>query len=294
MDFKYTSFSDKQSLNCRGRLLGFDPALVMGILNITPDSFYKGSRVQDPGKVAGRAVEMIGQGADILDVGACSSRPGADDITEAEETKRLEKALKAIRKSLPDALLSVDTFRSDVARMAVTQFGVDMINDISGGRFDERMFQTIASLRVPYIIMHMKGRPSNMQEHAVYNDVIGEITDFFSDRIMRLNRLGVRDIIVDPGFGFAKTPGQGFEILNRLEAFHVFRQPLMVGISRKSMIYKTLKCGPDEALNGSTVLHTVALMKGASILRVHDVREAREAVTLVKKMREVARAVSAP
>ncbi len=286
MDFKDTFFSDKQSLNCRGRLLHFDPALIMGILNITPDSFYAGSRVTEPGIIVERAGEMLEEGADMLDIGAYSSRPGAEDISEKEELGRLEKALPAIRRSYPDALLSVDTFRSGVARKAVEDFGADMVNDISGGDLDRDMFPTIASLKVPYIIMHMKGSPSNMQEHAVYTDVVKEIIQDFSGKIGLLNRMSVNDIIIDPGFGFAKTVEQNFEILKQLEAFHIFKQPLMAGLSRKSMIYKTLKCTTQEALNGTTVLHTIALMKGVSILRVHDVREAREAISLVKSTRE--------
>ena len=287
MNFKDTFFSHKQSVNCRGRLLQFDPALIMGILNITPDSFYAGSRNTDSGKIREKAAEMIEQGASILDVGAYSSRPGAEDISEKEELSRLEKALSAIRDSCPRALVSVDTFRSQVARRVVEDFGVDMINDISGGDLDSKMFPTIADLQVPYIIMHMKGSPSNMQKHAIYTDVLKEIIAYFSDKINRLNRLGVNDIIIDPGFGFAKTIGHNFEILRQLEAFHIFDQPLMAGISRKSMIQKTLDCSSADALNGTTVLHTIALMKGANILRVHDIREAREAVLLVERCMEV-------
>lgn len=286
MNFKDTFFSNKQSINCRGRLLQFDPALIMGVLNITPDSFYAGSRRTDPGDIQKKAAEMIGQGAAILDVGACSSRPGAKDISEKEELGRLETALSAIRKSLPEALLSVDTYRSGVARRVVESFGVDMINDISGGDMDGEMFPTIADLQVPYILMHMKGSPANMQEHAVYSDVVREIIRTFSDKISRLNRLGVNDIIIDPGFGFAKTISQNFDILRQLEAFQIFSQALMTGISRKSMIYKTLDCIPEEALNGTSVLHTIALMKGANILRVHDVKEAREAILLCGKTME--------
>ena len=284
MEFKDTFFSVKQSMNCRGRLLRFEPALVMGILNITPDSFYKGSRKTGPEEILKKTGQMIKEGADILDVGAYSSRPGASEISEDEELKRLAVALEIVRKNYPQVLISVDTFRSGVARRVVEDFSVDMINDISGGDLDNEMFPSIASLQVPYTMMHMKGNPSNMQEHAVYDDVVKEIIQYFSEKISRLNKLGVNDIIIDPGFGFAKTIEQNFEILRRLEAFGIFKQPLMAGISRKSMIYKTLEGSPQEALNGSTVLHTIALMKGARILRVHDVREAREAVMLVNEM----------
>ena len=273
-------------MNFRGRLLRFEPALVMGILNITPDSFYAGSRKTVPIEILKQAEEMIGQGADILDIGAYSSRPGASAIGEEEELTRLAGALEIIRYNYPQVLISVDTFRSGIAKKVVGEFGVDMINDISGGEFDSEMFPTIASLQVPYTIMHMKGTPANMQEHAVYDNVVKEIVQYFSEKISRLNQLGVNDIIIDPGFGFAKTIDQNFEILRQLEAFGVFNQPLMVGISRKSMIYKTLDCSPQEALNGSTVLHTIALMKGANILRVHDVSEAQEAVVLVNETRD--------
>jgi len=286
MDFKDTFFSDKQSLNCRGKLLNFTPPLIMGILNITPDSFYTGSRNTDPADISKEAAKMLEQGAGILDVGAYSSRPGARGISEEEEMDRLDGALTVIRKSFPEALVSVDTFRSGVARRVVEYFGIDLINDISGGDLDKNMYPTIAGLGIPYIIMHMKGNPANMQEHTLYENVVKEIIQDFSDKTGRLNSLGVNDIIIDPGFGFAKTTEQNFEILNKLEAFHIFKQPLMVGISRKSMIYKILECSPEEALNGSTVLHTIALMKGASILRVHDVREAREAIQLAGKTLE--------
>jgi len=286
MDFKDTFFSDKQSLNCRGRLLHFTPPLIMGILNITPDSFYAGSRNTYPADICKEAAKMLEQGAGILDVGAYSSRPGAREISETEEMARIDGALSAIRETFPEALVSVDTFRSGVARRVVENFGVDMINDISGGDLDKDMYTTVAGLGIPYIIMHMKGNPSDMQKHALYDNMVKEIIQDFSDKTGRLNRLGVNDIIIDPGFGFAKTTKQNFEILNKLEAFHIFKQPLMVGVSRKSMIYKTLDCTPEEALNGSTVLHTIALMKGASILRVHDVREAQEAIQLVGKTLE--------
>lgn len=286
MDSKDTFFSDKQSLNCRGRLFRYDPALIMGVLNITPDSFYAGSRMTDPGKIREKAGEMIEQGADFLDIGANSSRPGAGEISEEEELSRLDKAIPVIREAFPEVLVSVDTFRSGVARRVVRDLGADMINDISGGNLDREMFPTIAMLGVPYVLMHMRGNPANMQEHVVYKDVVREIILEFSGKISRLNRLGVNDIIIDPGFGFAKTADHNFQILNQLEAFRAFRQPLMAGLSRKSLIYKTLENNPEDALNGTTVLNTIALLKGASILRVHDVREAREAIILVKRMME--------
>ena len=256
----------------------------MGILNITPDSFFAGSRVNDPESIRETAARMIREGADILDVGAYSSRPGASEVSENEEIRRLELALPRIRDSFPGTLLSVDTFRSSVARRAVRDLGADMVNDISGGNLDKGMFQTVAELGVPYVLMHMKGTPATMQRYAVYRDVTREIILDLSGKLAALARLGVKDIILDPGFGFAKNADQNFLILKELDAFRIFPQPLMVGLSRKSLIYKTLGLSPMEALNGSTVLHTIALMKGAGILRVHDVGPAREAVRLLERL----------
>jgi dihydropteroate synthase len=255
----------------------------MGILNITPDSFYHGSRLMDPEGILKSATEMISDGADILDIGAYSSRPGSGGIPAGEEMQRLEMALDVIRKNHPDMLISVDTFRQEIASRVVNDFNVNMINDISGGEMDPGMYETVADLQVPYVMMHMKGKPSDMQEHAEYRDVVKEIIHNFSMKLWQLNKLGVNDIIIDPGFGFAKTIEHNYQILKQLEAFHIFNQPLMVGVSRKSMIYRLLRTQPSEALNGSTVLHTIALMKGANILRVHDVKEARETITLVGK-----------
>jgi dihydropteroate synthase len=284
MESKDTFFSKKQSLSCRGQLIPTDHALIMGILNITPDSFYAGSRLNDPGRILETAARMIEEGADILDLGAYSSRPGASEVSQAEELRRLEPAFAPIREAFPGILLSVDTFRSAVARRAVRDFGADMVNDISGGDLDEGMFKTVAELGVPYVLMHMRGTPATMQQHAVYQDVTREIILDFSGKLKRLALLGVRDIILDPGFGFAKNIDQNFRILGELDAFRIFPQPLMVGVSRKSLVYKTLDISPREALNGTTVLHTIALMKGARILRVHDVGPAREAVRLVERM----------
>ena len=283
MSPKDTFFSHKQSLICGGRILHFRQPLIMGILNITPDSFYHGSRLMDTENILKSVSEMISEGADILDVGAYSSRPGSDGIPAKEEMQRLETALEIIRKTHPDILISVDTFRPEIASMVVNDFNVNMINDISGGDMDTGMFDTVAGLQVPYVMMHMKGKPSDMQEYAIYTDVVKEIIHHFSEKLRQLNKLGVNDIIIDPGFGFAKTIEQNYQILKQLEAFHIFNQPLMVGISRKSMIYRVLGTDPSEALNGSTVLHAIALMKGANILRVHDVKEARETIKLVGK-----------
>jgi len=255
----------------------------MGILNITPDSFYQGSRLTDPEGILESATEMISEGADILDIGAYSSRPGSVGITAEEEMQRLEMALDVIRKTHSDMLISVDTSRPEIASRVVKDFNVNMINDISGGDMDPAMFNTVAGLQVPYVMMHMKGKPSDMQEHAKYTDVVKEIILNFSEKLLQLNKIGVNDIIIDPGFGFAKTIEHNYQIMKQLEAFHIFNQPLMVGISRKSMIYQVLGTNSSEALNGSTVLHAIALMKGANILRVHDVKEARETIKLVGK-----------
>ncbi len=283
MSPKDTFFSHKQSLNIGGGILDFKQPRIMGIMNITPDSFYQGSRLMDPDEILKRANEMISEGADILDIGAYSSRPGSGGIPMEEEKQRLVMALDVIRQSYTDMLISVDTFRPEIASMAVNDFNVNMINDISGGDMDTGMYDTVAGLQVPYVMMHMKGKPSDMQEHADYEDVVKEIILGFSEKLGQLNKLGVNDIIIDPGFGFAKTIEHNFQILKQLEAFHLFNQPLMVGVSRKSMIYQVLGNHPSEALNGSTVLHTIALMKGANILRVHDVKEARETIKLFGK-----------
>lgn len=283
MSPKDTFFSHKQSIDCGGRIIDFRQPLIMGILNITPDSFYQESRLTDLEMILNSAGKMISEGADILDIGAYSSRPGSGGVSVMEEMRRLEMALVAIRKAHPDMLLSVDTFRQEIASRVVKDFNVNMINDISGGDMDPGMYETVADLQVPYIMMHMKGTPLDMQEHAEYEDVVKEIIHHFSVKLGHLNKLGVNDIIIDPGFGFAKTIQHNFQILKQLEAFQMFNQPLMVGVSRKSMIYRVLETHPSEALNGSTVLHTIALLKGANILRVHDVKEARETVRLVGK-----------
>jgi len=273
------------SINIRGSLFDLRLPRVMGVLNITPDSFYSGSRVNGDAEILERASEMIESGADILDVGAYSSRPGAEDITEKEELERLIPALEILRREFPSAILSLDTFRSSIAETAIKHFGVDMINDISGGMLDDRMFDIIERYNVPYIIMHMKGNPQTMHINPVYNDLLAEIIRWFSARIQELVLRGVRDIIIDPGFGFGKTIDHNFILLNNLERFSVLELPLMVGLSRKSMIWKTLGISPDKSLNGTSILNTVALMKGASILRVHDVNGAVQAVKLLSRLK---------
>ncbi len=283
---KDTLFSRKYSINIRGKLVDLSTPAVMGILNISPDSFYSGSRIASEGDLLAKAGKMIREGARFLDLGACSTRPGAEEISEKEELNRLIPALDAIRKVHPDIMISVDTRRAAIARLAVSDYRVDMINDISAGVFDPKMFETVAGLQVPYIIMHMRGNPSDMQTLTHYDDLLKEIFYYFSEKTNRLFQMGVRDIILDPGFGFAKTMDQNYQVLNRLEDFRIFGLPLLAGLSRKSMIYKFLGTDPPGALNGTTVLNTLALYKGVNILRVHDVREGVQAVKLLEKMEE--------
>lgn len=254
----------------------------MGILNITPDSFYDGGKHSGPAQVLAHAHKLVSQGADILDIGAYSTRPGATDISVEEEWNRLKPVIDLITENLPDTPLSIDTFRSEIARKSI-QAGAHMINDISGGSLDDKMFDTIAELQVPYILMHSKGTPQTMSSLTDYNDLLGDIILDLSQKINQLRNKGVNDIIVDPGLGFAKTIDQNFEILKRLNEFSVFDEPLLIGLSRKSMIYKTLGLSAEDSLNGTSVLNTLAVQGGASILRVHDVKEAKEVVTLVEK-----------
>ncbi len=282
MEQERSVFTPRRTIQCNGKLITMDKPLVMGIINVTNDSFFKGSRFRFPFSIARRAQQIIEQGGDIIDIGACSTRPGSKPISEQEELKRLTKALHAVRKKYPDALISVDTFRSSVAKRVVSDFKVDIINDISAGELDPAMFETIAELGVPYILMHMKGTPENMQLNPHYDNVIRELILFFNEKIEKLKQLIVKDIIIDPGFGFGKTIEHNYTILKNLETFQLLELPILVGISRKSMIYKPLNIKPDLALNGTTVLNTLALLKGASILRVHDVKEAVEAIKLVR------------
>jgi dihydropteroate synthase len=273
-------------INAGGRLIDLLVARVMGILNVTPDSFYEGSRYGTDKEILDAAEVMLRDGADILDVGGYSSRPGAKDISTEEEGQRVFNAIKLINREFPEAIISVDTFRADIAREAVVGCGASMINDISGGDADSRMFLTVEKLKVPYILMHMKGDPRTMQKGPVYDDVVADILKWFGERIFRLNSAGVKDIIVDPGIGFGKTVGNNFEILRRLGDFSIAGLPLLVGISRKSMIWKTLEISAGEALNGTTALNAIALMNGADILRVHDVKEAVQTVKLIDRIRK--------
>ncbi len=267
-----------KSINLHGRLFDLSQPQVMGILNVTPDSFYAESRSFSSDEIIERRVsQLLADGADMIDIGGYSSRPGADDVSPEEEMARLRRGLRTVRKLAPTMPVSVDTFRADVARMCVEEEGADIINDISGGMLDRQMFRTVARLGVPYILMHMQGTPDTMQQHPHYDNLREEVMLYFAQRIDRLCQMGAKDIIVDPGFGFGKTVEHNYELMNHLEDFHTFGLPLLVGISRKSMIYKLLGGTPQTSLNGTTVLNTIALMKGAHILRVHDVREAVEA-----------------
>lgn len=272
-------------INVRGNLIDLSVPKVMGIINVTPDSFYKQSRVTTEDEIIGAASRMIQEGADFLDVGGYSSRPGAENIPHEEERSRVINAIRLINGEFPEAVISVDTFRSDIALEAVLEYGAGLINDISGGEADGRMFNVVDRLRVPYIMMHMQGEPGTMQKNPVYDDVVADILKWFGERIVRLQTMGVTDIIIDPGFGFGKNADHNFELLRHLNDFAITGMPMLVGLSRKSMIWKSLETDAGEALNGTTVLNTIALLNGADILRVHDVKEAVQAVKLVEKIK---------
>jgi dihydropteroate synthase len=267
-------------INIKGALCDLSEPKVMGVLNVTPDSFYDGSRVESEKAIIERTSEILGEGADFIDVGGYSSRPGADEVSEEVESSRVLSAMKIISREFPTAVVSVDTFRSKVAERAVSEYGAAIINDITGGEGDSEMFGVVAKYNVPYILMHMQGVPKTMQNNPVYGDIIADILQWFAPRIHRLVEYGVNDIIIDPGFGFGKTVNNNFELLRRLRELETAALPVLAGLSRKSMIWKTLGTAPAEALNGSTVLNTAALLAGADILRVHDVKAAREAVKL--------------
>jgi dihydropteroate synthase len=268
------------TLNCRGRLLSLETPMVMGIINITPDSFYGGSRSQEQDELLSRAEKMLSDGASILDLGGQSTRPGSSQVGEEEELRRVLPAVEAIAARFPEAIISIDTFYSGVAAAAV-QAGASIVNDVSAGTIDPRLLSTVAGLNVPYVLMHMQGHPQTMQKNPVYENVVTDVFDFLSFHIRELELMGIKDIIVDPGFGFGKTITHNFDLLKNLSYFSHLDRPLMTGLSRKATVYKTLGITPEEALNGTTVLHTIALLNGASILRVHDVKEAVEAVKLV-------------
>nr|WP_321237184.1 dihydropteroate synthase [uncultured Psychroserpens sp.] len=255
----------------------------MGILNITPDSFYDGGRFRNKSLVIRQVETMLNEGATFIDVGAYSSRPGADDVSETEELQRILPIIELLIKNFPDVLLSIDTFRSDIAEQCI-HAGASLINDISAGHLDKKMLKTVAKLKVPYIMMHMKGTPKTMQQLTNYDDLVKEVLFYFSERIAKAKDLGIVDLIIDPGFGFAKTIKQNYELLNKLELLKMTDLPILAGVSRKSMIYKTLESSAEDALNGTTVLNTIALQKGANILRVHDVKEAIECIKLTQQL----------
>lgn len=278
MDCKFCRYT----LTIKGEKRAIVKPWVMGILNVTPDSFYSGSRMGvDEMRIGERVEEILKEGGDIIDIGAYSTRSNADDISPEEEYSRLKIGLNVIKNIDANAIVSVDTFRADVARRCVEEFGVDIVNDVSGGTLDDEMFATVANLKVPYILMHMRGTPATMQQLTEYNDVTRDVIGDLHKKKCALNDLGIDDVIIDPGFGFSKTVEQNFEMLNRLEDFKQLDAPLLVGVSRKSMIYRTLGCTPVESLNGTTVINTISLLKGAHILRVHDVKEAVEVCKLV-------------
>ncbi len=280
-------YEGKRSICVKGRLMDLSVPVVMGILNYTPDSFFDGGRYIDEAAVVARTKDMISEGAAIIDVGAVSTRPGAPEVAVREEIRRLSLALGAIRKEFPDIALSVDTWRAEVAEIMVRDYGADMINDVSAGMLDKKMAEIAGKLNVPYIAMHMSGTPGTMQDNPVYDDVVNDIILFFTRRVKFLRSAGVGDIIIDPGIGFGKTIEHNYEIAARLGEFLMLDLPVMVGFSRKSMIYKSLGCGPEDALAGTVALNTVAVMKGASILRVHDVKEARDAIEVAIRLKRI-------
>jgi dihydropteroate synthase len=288
MRLQNTCFSTNKTLNLRGELRVLHRPWVMGIINVTPDSFYTGSRAAGVDRVLETAGQMLDEGADVLDIGGYSSRPGADAVTEEEERSRVAPAIRALHRAFPQAILSIDTFRAAIASEAL-QEGAAMVNDISAGTFDSAMAATVARHQAPLVAMHMRGTPQTMQQHTQYENLLHDLIGFFHRTVANLEQAGVKDIIVDPGFGFAKTADQNFELLGRLGLLHVLRRPLLVGLSRKSMIWRTLQTDPAGALNGTTALHMVALQQGAHILRVHDVRAAREAVTLFGQVQQATR-----
>lgn len=273
-------------INVNGQLMDLSQPRVMGILNITPDSFYADSRKQTEKDIIARIHQILDEGGDFIDIGAYSSRQDASDVSPKEEMERLKYGLEILRNECPEAVVSVDTFRADVAKMCVEEYGVALINDIAAGQMDPEMFSTIAQLKVPYIMMHMQGTPQTMQKNPHYDNPVKEIILYFAEKIEKLRASGVKDLIIDPGFGFGKTLAHNYEILDKLEELQMFQLPILIGVSRKSMVYKLLGGGPEDALNGTTALHAIALMKGARILRVHDVKAATETVRIFQALKE--------
>ncbi len=271
------------TINCKGQLIDLTTPKVMGILNVTPNSFYDGGMYKSNSEILTKAGKMLNDGATFIDVGAYSSKPNAEYVSEEEELQRIIPIINLILEYYPDALVSVDTFRSEVAKVCI-ESGASIINDISAGNLDDKMLETIAKYNVPYIMMHMRGTPETMPKMTTYENIVKEILFYFSEKVTKARRFGINDLIIDPGFGFAKTLDQNYEVLQKMELFDILELPLLAGFSRKSMIYKTLQSSAEEALNGTTVLNTIALTKGAKILRVHDVKEAMECVTLFNKI----------
>lgn len=282
-------FKRKSSITLNGKLIDLTNPVVMGILNVSPDSFYDGGKYTNEDAILQRAEQIVNEGARIIDIGAVSTRPGSDSISTKEELNRLLPAVTTVRKQFPDIALSIDTFRSWVALRVIDEVGECIVNDISGGNFDEHMFETIAKLGVPYILMHIQGTPKTMQENPHYDDVIKDISKYFSEKVRKLTKAGVKDVILDPGFGFGKGMEDNYDLLNRLDSFKVFQLPVLAGVSRKSMIYKLLDITTEESLPGTITANTMALLGGADILRVHDVKEAVHSVELFKKLKEVAK-----
>jgi len=270
-------------INCKGELIDLSIPKVMGILNVTPNSFFDGGKYKNEQEIILQVEKMLAEGADFIDIGAYSSKPSAEFVSEQEETDRIVPVIELILKHFPNALLSIDTFRAKVAKASI-ESGSAIINDISAGELDDKMFDVIAKYNVPYIMMHMRGNPQTMQSLTQYDDIVKEMLFYFSEKVQKARSMGINDLIVDPGFGFAKTTDQNYEVMQKMELFNLLELPVLAGISRKSMIYKTLNSTPQEALNGTTFLNTIALTKGAKILRVHDVKEAVECVTLFNKI----------
>jgi len=274
------------TINCKGTLIDLKKPKVMGVLNVTPDSFYDGGKYKDEASILKQAEKLLDEGATFVDLGAYSSRPGATDVSEEEELKRILPVVDLLISNFPDIYLSIDTFRSGVARCCLEN-GAAMINDISAGNMDRKMMQTISDFKVPYVMMHMKGNPQNMSKQTNYSKLLEDVLYYFSEKVALAKSFGINDIILDPGFGFAKTPSQSFSLLHHLNLFKTFGLPILVGLSRKSMIYKTLGINPSQALNGTTALNSFALSKGANILRVHDVKEARECIELMQAVNQI-------
>ncbi len=285
LQIKDSIIEKKPTINCNGKILDLSTPKIMGILNITPDSFFDGNKYNSEKKIITRVNEMLEQGADIIDIGAMSSRPGAKIITEQEEAARLFPVLKLLNKNFKNLIISIDTLRANIAEKSINDFKVAIINDISAGDYDKEMFDIIEKYNVPYIIMHMKGLPENMQNNTNYNNVVNEIIKYFTDKVYELKQRKINDIIIDPGFGFGKTLDQNYYLLKKLDNFKVFNLPILVGLSRKSMIYKHLDITPKRALNGTSVLNLVSLQNGANILRVHDITEAKQVIKLFKKLK---------